>query len=104
MENGRQLTNDEIKLREILPPTAANISEILHQSFFLKDGFIGEYVRRKILSLVKFLQSEEKENEEWTLEKAKTFMGYIEEPFISTQLKKLYNSKSGYRNEKNLYK
>lgn len=104
MENGRQLTNDEIKLREILPPTAANISEILHQSFFLKNGFIGEYVRRKILSLVKFLQSEEKENEEWTLQKAKTFMGYIEEPFISTQLKKLYNNKSRYRNEKNLYK
>lgn len=93
MEDGSQLTEDEIKMREILSPTAANISEILHQSFFLENGFIGEFVRQKILSLVRYLQSEQRENNEWNMKKAKDFMTYIEEPFISLQLENLYKSK-----------
>lgn len=34
-------------------PLAANISDILFQSFFLRNGFIGEYARYKINQLLK---------------------------------------------------
>lgn len=34
-------------------PLAANISDILYQSFFLRNGFIGEWARTKINSLLK---------------------------------------------------
>ena len=34
-------------------PLAANISDILYQSFFLRNGFIGEWARTKINGLLK---------------------------------------------------
>ena len=38
---------------KFIKPLAANISDILYQSFFLKNGFIGEWARTKINSLLK---------------------------------------------------
>ncbi len=92
MEDGRQLTEEEKKEREILPPVAANISDLLHQSFFLKNGFIGEYARRKILSLVKYLKDGTDENNEWSREQAWIFINSISEPFISKQLRLLFDN------------
>ena len=33
-------------------PYAANVNDILHQSFFLKDAFMGEFSLRRIGNLV----------------------------------------------------
>ena len=92
MEDGRQLTEEDKKEREILPPVAANISDLLHQSFFLKNGFIGEHARRKILSLVKYLKDGTDDNNEWTREQAWIFINSISEPFISKQLRLLFDN------------
>ena len=93
MENGHQLTKDELGERKIRPPMAGNISELLHQSFFLHNGFIGEYVRKKILSLVDYLKTGHAGPDAWDEEQAKRFIEGICEPFISKQLRMLYENR-----------
>ena len=93
MEKGHQLTSGELTERRIRPPMAGNISELLHQSFFLHDGFIGEYVRKRILSLVGYLQTGNPGVYNWDEEQAKLFIEGISEPFISKQLKMLYENR-----------
>lgn len=69
-------------------PFAANVNDILYQNFFLSNGFIGEYVKNKTLSLIEFL--EHKQNKDnWTEEKAKTFINHIGEPFLKSKLNDL---------------
>lgn len=38
---------------DFIKPLAANISDILYQSFFLREGFIGEWARTKINSILR---------------------------------------------------
>ena len=38
---------------DFIKPLAANISDILYQSFFLRKGFIGEWARTKINSVLR---------------------------------------------------
>lgn len=90
MENGHRLTEEELVARKIRKPMAANISELLHQSFFLYDGFIGEYARKKILSVVEYLKTGDSGADRWDREQARLFIDGISEPFISKQLKMLY--------------
>ena len=94
MEKGHQLTTGELAERRIRPPMAGNISELLHQSFFLHDGFIGEYVRKRILSLVDYLKTGNPGVYSWDEEQARLFIEGISEPFISKQLKILYENRS----------
>ena len=91
MEGGHRLTEEELAARKIRKPMAANISELLHQSFFLHDGFIGEYARKKILSLVEYLKTGNSGSDKWDMEQAKIFINGINEPFISKQLRMLYH-------------
>lgn len=93
IENGHQLTKEELENRKIRPPMASNISELLHQSFFLHDGFIGEYARQKILSLVKYLKDDGVGDDHWDMQQAKLFIDGISEPFISKQLTMLFEMK-----------
>lgn len=88
MKNGHRMTDEEKQADGIMPPMAANVSDLLHQSFFLQQGFIGELVRNKIKSLIKFLSGEK--SEDWTVDGARTFIKNISEPYISHQLKRLY--------------
>ena len=105
MEDGHQLTKDEIKERKILPTMAANVNDILHQSFFLEKGFVGEYARQKVLSLVAYLK-EEGNRDAWTPEKAKLFIKEIGEPLVREQLLGLYRESNvaGVRDKIALYK
>lgn len=93
MEKGHLLTKDELEVRKIRPPMAGNISELLHQSFFLHKGFIGEFARKKILSLVKYLKDGDAGVDHWDRAQAKQFIEGISEPFIYKQLKMLYEMK-----------
>lgn len=53
-ENILYLDKGEAQNREqFIRPLAANISDILYQSFFLKNGFIGELARTKINEILK---------------------------------------------------
>lgn len=52
LEKGRD-NSDSVKVN----PLGANISDVLSQSFFLTDGFMGEYVRKKLNNIVDALSS-----------------------------------------------
>jgi len=68
---------------EFVRPLAANISDILFQSFFLKNGFIGEYARYKINQLLKRSVSwKELKPEE------RTFVNNIGDEYLKKQVKR----------------
>ena len=75
-------------------PFAANVNDILKNSFFLENGFIGEFTKQKILSLIKFITKGSPKNKEWDKEKAKYFISLIGEPILKEKLKDLLKSKT----------
>ena len=74
-----ECVNDEITFS----PFAANVNDTLKQSFFLDDGFIGEFAKRKIKSLCDYLESDRSIKRrdisefEWTDEAVKRFIAEI---------------------------
>lgn len=92
---------------EFKNPFCANICDLLYQSFFLKEGFIGEYSRQKLRSIFSLLNKPKylstKEIKEKRIEEQINF--YIEEvgdPFIIMQLKKLALRQNMRKDEKNI--
>lgn len=88
-------------------PFCANICDLLYQSFFLKEGFIGEYSRQKLRSIFLLLNKPKnlstKEIKEKRIKEQINF--YIEEvgdPFIIMQLKKLALRQNMRKDEKNI--
>lgn len=88
LENGKQRNGEEFK-----NPFGANINDILHQSFFLNHGFIGEFARRKIESLFLFLSDDEQSKESWEKKDCKHTISLIGEPLIRDALKALFQKK-----------
>lgn len=71
------------KKTDFVKPLAANISDILFQSFFLKNGFIGEWARFKIDQLLKRdLSWKELSPEE------RTFINEIGDEYLKKQVKR----------------
>lgn len=91
MKQGHRMTDEEKTHDGILPPMAANISDLLHQSFFLEQGFIGEYTRRKILDAISFMRNDA--GGDWTEGSLNEFIKGIGEPFIKKNLVKLWEKK-----------
>lgn len=92
---------------EFKNPFCANICDLLYQSFFLKEGFIGEYSRQKLRSIFLLLNKPKnlstKEIKEKRIEEQINF--YIKEvgdPFIIMQLKKLALRQNMKKDEKNI--
>lgn len=78
-------------------PFAANICDVLYQSFFLREGFVGEYARNKIREVFSWLNVEDRvrmNKSRW--EQMDTLMRLIGDPFIKMQLKQLFLKKTGY--------
>lgn len=73
-------------------PFAANICDILYQSFFLKNGFVGEYARRKINDLIARLSPKGYFTEKWE-EQLGLLMEMIGDPFLKMQLLQLYEDR-----------
>ena len=88
------LEKGKVKNGEIsISPFGANINDILKQSFFLDDGFMGEYAQKRINSLLYFLGSKSEENKEWDKTRADEFIDLIGEPIIKQELRFLYDAK-----------
>lgn len=87
LENGRVADTSNYK-----NPFAANICDILYQSFFLKDGFVGEYARRKVRDMITRLRPRgyftEKREEQYH-----QLMKIIGDPFLKMQLRQLYDER-----------
>ena len=73
-------------------PFAANINDILKQNFFLEGGFMGEFVKNKILSLVEYI-TRNTNKREWNSQTARTFIESIGEPLLKQQLSYLLDDK-----------
>lgn len=85
LKNGKTV-NDTGK---IVNPLGANVNDILRQSFFLENGFMGKHIQTKILSLVDFLNSDNVENEELDFVNAEKFIDLIGDEVVVKQLKVL---------------
>lgn len=73
----------EVKLNTF----GANVNDLLHDSFFLQKGFMGEYAAAKIRSLLDFFDGR---NNDWTRNEAMAFIEMIGEPIIRRKLFSLF--------------
>lgn len=71
----------------------ANIHELLHNEFFLKDGFIGSHAKERIQSVIDFLKSDSLESKEWNKENSFDFINVIGEDLIRNTLLEIYYEK-----------
>lgn len=87
LDEGKNVTADKH-----LNTFGANVNELLCQSFFLSGGFMGEFAKQKIESLVTFLKSEAT-NDYWNAESAKKVIDLVGDEVIQYQLRQLYAAK-----------
>lgn len=83
-ENILYLDKGKVQNREqFIKPLAANISDILYQSFFLRNGFIGEWARTKINKIMK-------KKEPWSQlsSEEKNFIDDIGDEYLKKQVKR----------------
>ena len=87
LEDGKMVMPEGIK-----NPFAANICDILYQSFFLKQGFVGEFARKKIKHIIERLLPggyfQDDSEAEYHL-----LMELIGDPFLKMQLQQLYEDR-----------
>ena len=87
LDNGENVTGEKR-----LNTFGANINELLHQSFFLSGGFMGEFAKEKIESLVNYLK-DDKNDADWNEETAKKIIDMVGDEVIHYQLQQLYARK-----------
>lgn len=59
LKNGTDVSNEIC-----VNPFAASICDVLHQSFFLENGFIGAFAQKRIDELIEYITGKEKIDEE----------------------------------------
>ena len=79
LENGEVV--DKSKMQN---PFAANVNDILYQSFFLSNGFMGEFAKQKIVKMVN-----DANNNKFDEQKARELVGLVGEPILKERLKDL---------------
>lgn len=77
---------------KLINPFGANINDILAQSFFLEDGFTGDFAKNKILSLLKWLTKNK--GKQWDMISAKRLIESLEEPIIKRNFEYLFDLKN----------
>lgn len=96
LEKGKTVDKENFK-----NPFGANINDILSQSFFLENGFVGEQALKIIKSLYMYVNPDNNEcrdNEEytdihWNKENSKYVIDIIGEPLLRNSLTRLYSLK-----------
>lgn len=79
LENGEVV--DKSKMRN---PFAANVNDILYQSFFLCNGFMGEFAKQKIIKMVNMVN-----NNKFDKQNALDLVDLVGEPILKERLKDL---------------
>jgi len=69
---------------------AANIHELLKNSFFLDEGPMGAHAQMQIKSLMEFLDSDQLNSNEWNQLDAKKFIDLIGESLVQSSLRSMY--------------
>ena len=90
LEKGKDVS-DKIEVN----PFCANVNDILDQSFFMENGFSGEFATGKVQDLIKFLNIKSKSSKSgWTLDNAECFIkNIVGDPMIQSALLAMYNQK-----------
>lgn len=70
-------------------PFAANVNDILADSFFLKNGFMGEFVQRTLLNLIRDLKDQKPENNDGKTNEH--IISLVGDPLLKIHLKSLLN-------------
>lgn len=70
----------------------ANIHDIIHDAFFLQNGFIGKFAQDKINEVFRWLTTEQLDNV-LTPEYVKSLIMLVDEPIIKIKLRELYAHK-----------
>lgn len=84
LDNGKTADSSEFK-----NPFAANICDVLFQSFFLKNGFTGEYARKKVNNLLKYLHEPHKRISKNKSNEINFLKRIIGDPFINMHIEQL---------------
>lgn len=86
----------------------ANVHDILAHSFFLENGFMGEFAEGMIKSLIRHLTEETDKDLDtlisldWDKTTIQKFINAVDEPFIKERLSNLYDEKYFLNNRKAL--
>ena len=88
-------------LLQVTQTFGANVNELLAESFFLSSGFMGEFAKKKIMSLVEFLQSSELSTAEWNRDSASKMIEIIGDDVIKLQLRNMFAKK--FSENENVY-
>ena len=98
IEDGKKIDKEDM-----LNPFGANMNDILAQSFFLRNGFVGEFACKKILSLLNWLEGNT--NEGWNMVKAEEVVKSVGEPIVQSHLQNMVErKKEQLNNEKDINK
>ncbi len=92
LENGEEEIERE---GEKVKTFAANIHELLGESFFLDNGYVGEFVKMKIEQLLEFYKKTKAkkklpETNSFTKEKALEFIALIDDDLIADRLREIH--------------
>lgn len=93
LQKGSEYKSDK-KIRTF----AANIGDLLCDSFFMKEGLIGCFARDNVESLVDWLE-DEGDNAKWDVRTADDFVDIVDDPLVRMQLKMMLME---YKKEKEL--
>lgn len=88
-EDGNCIVKDS--LNEMKETFGANIHTLLTDSFFMEGGLIGEFAKKKMNEVIKYLNDESSEIKD--IETAEKYIKLIGEPIIRNQLQKRLDSK-----------
>lgn len=98
IEDGKKIDKEDM-----LNSFGANMNDILVQSFFLRNGFVGEFACKKILSLLNWLEGNT--NEGWNMVKAEEVVKSVGEPIVQSHLQNMVErKKEQLNNEKDINK
>lgn len=87
LEDGKMIRGDEF-----VNPFGANVNDVLKQSFFLKNGFTGDFAKRKITSLATLLSSSRDADRQLDLNIAQNLIDLIGEPLVKHNLQILLDN------------
>lgn len=88
--------NDDSQNADESQTFGANIHDLLKSNFFLNNGFVGDFAKKVISDLIKYLKSENlntpNENN-WNKSKAKYVISLVGEPLLKMKLAEMFDSK-----------
>ena len=84
------LKKGEIDNENDLNPFGANVNDLLAQSFFLENGFVGEFAKEKIRQVAKYLKGRKREEKGWNKDTAFEFIKMVGDPLVKELLLRAY--------------